>query len=405
MLLFVSMVATYMLLAWIHYIKLPYNENQHYIYLADGWLHGHLYLHDIPPDTGDYTLHNGHWYVAFPPLPAVLLLPLVAIFHLSYQGITSLVFSVSMGILNIWLMLEVLKRFSQRQSAGLTFEAIAWFVALFALGTEHLYATMQGNVWFTAHIVATTFLLLYIGETLKKRRPLVAGLYLGLAALSHSTTLFTFPFFVLSAISASFASRQEGVQRKQFLLWKELFPFFAVLGVFIAGMLIYNLARFGSLFDFGYSTMNVNVFISGNLHTYGQFNPHFIRTNLRYMLLEPPSLMFHTPYLSFSPLGTGIFWTTPALVFAFLAFRHKEHRWLAAALLAACLLPMVFLLMYFNTGWYQFGCRFILDFLPFALLLAVLGVRAVPGWREKLLIVLSVAMNVWGFVVFTFFRP
>lgn len=404
-LLFVSMVATYMLLAWIHYIKLPFNENQHYVYLADGWLHGHLYLHDVPPDTGDYTLHNGHWYVAFPPLPAVLLLPLVAIFHLSYQGITSLVFSVGMGILNIWLMLEVLKRFSQRQSAGLTFEAIAWFVALFALGTEHLYATMQGNVWFTAHIVATTFLLLYIGETLKKRRPLVAGLYLGLAALSHSTTLFTFPFFVLLTISAFFASRQEGVQKKQFLPWKELFPFFAILGVFIAGMLIYNLARFGSLFDFGYSTMNVNVFISGNLHTYGQFNPHFILTNLRYMLLEPPRLVSHSPYLSFSPLGTGIFWTTPALVCAFLAFRHKEHRWLAAALLAACLLPMVFLLLYFNTGWYQFGYRFLLDFLPFALLLAILGVRAVPGWREKLLIVLSVAMNVWGFVVFTFFRP
>jgi len=92
-------------------------------------------------------------------------------------------------------------------------------------------------------------------------------------------------------------------------------------------------------------------------------------------------------------------------VFAFLAFRHKEHRWLAAALLCACLLPMAFLLMYFNTGWYQFGYRFILDFLPFVLLLAVLGMRAIPGWREKLLIVLSVAMNMWGFVVFTFFHP
>jgi hypothetical protein len=404
-LLFVSIVATYILLAWIHYITLPSHESQHFIYLADGWLHGHLYLHDVPPDTTDYTLHNGHWYVAFPPLPAMLLLPLVAIFHLSNQDIISLVFSVGMGILNIWLMLEVLKRLSQRQSAGLTFEAAAWFVALFALGTEHLYATMQGNVWFTAHIVATTFLLLYIGETLKKRRPLVAGFYLGLAALSRSTTLLTFPFFVLLTISAFFASRQEGVQRKQFLPWKELFPFFAVLGVFIAGMLIYNLARFGSLLDFGYSTMNVNGSVSGNLHTYGQFNPHFIRTNLRYMLLEPPSLVSHLPYLSFNPLGTGIFWTTPALVYAFLAFRHKEQLWLAAALLAACLLPMAFLLLYFNTGWHQFGYRFILDFLPFALLLAALGMRSVPGWREKLLIVLSVATNIWGFVVFTFFRP
>src|SRR6266516_1997416 len=123
-LLLVSIVAIYILLAWIHSIIYPFNENQHFIYLADGWLHGRLYL------------HNSHWYVAFPPLPAVLLLPLVAIFHLSYPAVISLVFTVGMGILNIWLMLEVLKRFSQWQSAKLRFEAIAWFVALFALGTE-----------------------------------------------------------------------------------------------------------------------------------------------------------------------------------------------------------------------------------------------------------------------------
>src|SRR6266700_5639137 len=72
LLLFVSMAAIYFLLACVHYIMHPFNENQHFIYLADGWLHGHLYLHNIPPDTEDYTLHNGQWYVAFPPLPAVL---------------------------------------------------------------------------------------------------------------------------------------------------------------------------------------------------------------------------------------------------------------------------------------------------------------------------------------------
>jgi uncharacterized membrane protein len=58
-----------------------------------------------------------------------------------------------------------------------------------------------------------------------------------------------------------------------------------------------------------------------------------------------------------------------------------------------------------SVSWYQFGYRFILDFLPFVLLLAVLGMRAIPGWREKLLIVLSVAMNIWGLVAFTFFHP
>jgi len=402
LLLFAGLATIYIILAVVRTLGRPLDGSQHFIYLADGWLHGHLYLHNIPPDTQDYTLHNGHWYVAFPPLPAVLLLPIVAIFHLSHEAVISLIFSLGVGILNIWLMLGVLKRLARRYLPGLTFAAAAWLTVLFALGTEHLFATMQGNVWYTAHVVATTFLLLYTGETLDKRRPVLAGLYLGLAALSRSTALFTFPFFVLLAVGF-FSVNQQGFRRP--VLWKQLFLFFTVLGTIIAGMLLYNQARFGSPLRLGYNTMNVNLFVRGNLHTYGQFNWHFISTNFRYMLLEPPYIVSHTPYLIFNPLGTGIFWTTPALLLAFLAFRYRERRWLAASLLAACFLPMALLLFYFNTGWYQFGYRFVLDFLPFALLLVALGMRAKPGWREKALIVLSVAINIWGFVVFTFFHP
>jgi len=381
----------------------PAGGSQHFIYLADGWLHGTLYLHDVPADTGDYTLHDGHWYVAFPPLPAVLLLPLVAIFHLSDQDAVSLIFSVAIGLLNSWLMMGVLKRFPHSRSTGLSAEGVAWYTALFGLGTEHLYAMLQGNVWFIAHIVATTFLLLYTGETLGKRRPFVAGIYLGLASLSRITVLFTFPFFVLLTISAHFADRKE--RGGQLLPWQKLLRFFAVLGIFVVVMLMYNLARFGSLFDFGYNTMNVNSFLRSNLHTYGQFSPHFIPTNLLYMLLDPPRLLSQMPFLSFSPLGTGIFWTMPALVFVFLAFRNREDSRLAMGLLASCLLTTIFLLLYFNTGWYQFGYRFVLDFLPFALLLAILGMRVVPGRSEKVLIVLSIAINIWGCLVFTFFAP
>jgi len=406
-LLFASLAAIYILCAWIHYSVLGVGGSQHFIYLADGWLHGQLYLHDTPPNPSDYTFYHGHWYVAFPPLPAVLLLPLVAIFLLSYQGIISLLFSLGMGILNIWLMLNVLKRFSQRQTEELSFASVAWLMVLFALGTEHLYATLQGNVWYIAHIVATTFLLLYTGETLGKQRPIVAGIYLGLAALSRGITLLAFPFFVVLTLSAFLARRRKG--ERYLTPARSVFrgSFFGVLGVFLVGMLIYNQARFSSLLDFGYTTMNVNHFVSGNLHAYGQFSPHFIRTNLHYMLINPPFTLSHGPYLSFSPMGTGIFWTTPALLFVFLAFwrKNKEQRWLPAALLLACLLPMSLLLMYFNTGWYQFGYRFVLDFLPFALLLAASGMQGTPTWCMKLLIVLSVAINFWGLWAFTFFRP
>ncbi len=397
----------------------------HFILLADGWLHGHLYVEGTPPQFADFTNYHGHWYVAFPPLPAILLLPFVAIFHLSYQTIITLFFSIGMGILNIWLMRIVLLRFVQKQAPETQFVTVAWLLVFFAIGTELLYATMQGNVWYIAHVVATTFVLLYISEMLGKQRAWLAAIFLGLASLSRSTTLFTFPFFLVWTFAQTKLGRPQGdappiheaasdessygrgvpLRAPWLLLARQWVIFGSVLAVFLGGMLLYNYARFGSLLDFGYNNMHVDPLVGGGLHKYGQFSIHFLRTNFRFMLLEPPKFLHQFPYVTFNPFGTSIFLTMPALFLAFLGFRRREQRWLAVALLAACILPALLLLLYFNTGWYQFGYRFALDFLPFLFLLAALGMKERPTWIAKLLIILSVLIDVWGYVVFSYFKP
>lgn len=368
-----------------------------YAYLADGWLHGHLYLHTLPAFTDDLTPYNGHWYLAYPPLPAVFMLPLIAVFHLKYVGISSLLVSVIMGIVNIGLTFRVLKRFADTSARGMTFTSIVWLLVLFTVGSEQLYAAMQASVWYLASVIATTFLLLYTGETLSKRRPLVAGLFLGLSSLARPTVIFTFLFFVL----LTFATER----RKPLAMLKRVGLFGATLGVFVAGMLFYNKIRFNSWLDFGYNTMLVSPQWRANLHTYGQFSPHFLPVNLYYMLISTPALTSKFPFLTFSLGGTGLFWTMPALLFAFFAFRNRENRWMALALLSSCLLTMAVLALYFTTGADQFGYRYSLDFLPLALLLAALGMRAIPTWREKLLISLSVLLNVGGYFIITYFRP
>jgi hypothetical protein len=363
----------------------------HFIYLADGWLHGHFYINTVPAITGDYTLFHQHWYVAFPPLPAILLLPFIAIFHLSHQDFISLFFSLGMGIINIGLMLWVLIRFAQMRKLHLSSTTILWLLIFFAFGTETFYVTMQGSVWFQAHVVATTFLLLHIGESFGKRRPWLAGIFLGLASLSRSATLFAFPFFLV----VTFLIDRE----KPKVMLKQCILFGATSGSFVVGMLLYNWGRFGSLLN---ATMNVNSVVSHDLHTYGQFNPHFLGINLYYMWVQAPFFVHSFPYITFTPFGTGIFWTMPALLAAFLAFRHRQQRGLAFALLAGCVLPILLLLLYFNTGWVQFGNRFSMDYLPFALLLATMGMRSKLGWPEKILITISIAINVWGYIVFAY---
>ena len=398
-LLFIILAAVYVLVVISQITIHPpgVGGGSHFMLLADGWLHGHLYVEGTPPGLSDFTYYKGHWYVAFPPLPAVLMLPLVAIFHLSYQSLITLFFSVGMGILNIWLMQRVLQRLIRKGLLSAHFATTAWLLVFFAIGTELLYTTMKGSVWFVAHVVATTFLLLYIYEMLGKQRAWLAALLLGLASLSRSTTLLAFPFFLLWTFA------QE--RKRPFVLLRHWIVFGSVLGIVLAAMLLYNYARFGSLLDFGYNGMNVNPLVGDSLHGYGQFSVHFLAINTRFMLLEPPKFLKVFPYVTFNPFGTSIFLTMPALLFAFLGFRRREQRWFATSLLAGCVLPVAAVLLYFNTGWYQFGYRFALDFLPFLFLLAALGMSERPRWPEKTLIVLSVLINVWGYIVFTYFRP
>ncbi|GER90348.1 hypothetical protein KDW_45100 [Dictyobacter vulcani] len=370
----------------------------HFIYLANAWLAGHLYVASPPPGmSGDYTFWHGHWYVAFPPLPALFFLPLVAIFHFSHQFALSVSVELFFSLLNVGLMFLLLYRMVEKGVVQLSFSSLAWLFIFFACGTELFYVSMQATVWFLAHVIATTFLLLHVLELIGKRRAWLAAVWLGLAALSRSTVLLVFPCYLLLVFLSE--------PKKSWQLLKPYVVFCGILGIFVGGMLLYNLARFGSLLDFGYQSMNVSPRVAPGLAEYGQFNLHFLPTNFFYMLIQPPQILTMLPYIRFDPTGTGIFWTMPALYPLFRTFFVRSHSYLTWSLLAGCLLPIGAHLLYFNTGWYQFGYRFFLDVLPLAFLLAVLGFHQRLQWYEKAVIILSIGLNIWGWFEYIYFSP
>ena len=75
----------------------------HFIYLAESFLHGRLDLLHVPDPPYDLTPFAGGWYVSFPPLPSLLMLPLVALRGLA---ISDIAFSVALGALNLSLLYE-----------------------------------------------------------------------------------------------------------------------------------------------------------------------------------------------------------------------------------------------------------------------------------------------------------
>jgi hypothetical protein len=106
----------------------------------------------------------------------------------------------------------------------------------------------------------------------------------------------------------------------------------------------------------------------------------------------------------------SILLTSPAYLLALPAIRwgYGHSRVVTGAALAVLLIAFVNL-MHFSQGWVQFGYRFSNDFVPWALLLVAIGLerlarrgrpRTRPFWvvPAVLLVVASVAINLWGVV-------
>ena len=331
------------------------------------------------------TNFAGHWYVTFPPLPAIILMPFVAVMGLATPEV---LISVVLGAVNCgltWLMLG-------RVPAPMTGWTKIALTVLFGLGTVFWYTTLAGSVWFFAHVVAVTFVTLYAIEVLGQNRPVVAASLLGLAGLARTPALFGFPLFLAVALGSRGGSRGRSAGGRSRLADVVIFGF--VLGLIVAAMLIYNYVRFGSLLDFGYVGMQVSSVLAPRLREHGQFSLAFLPENLYYFLVAPPLFAGRPPVIEPDQWGLGIIFASPGLLYAVRGVRASAVG-IGAAL--AALFVAIPNLLYYNTGWVQFGYRFSLDFLPFLMILAAIGTRGRIGRLGLAGIVVSVVVCYWGY--------
>ncbi|MEZ4713455.1 MAG: hypothetical protein R3A44_40080 [Caldilineaceae bacterium] len=364
-------------------------------HLADAFRQGQLYLAN-PPATHDLTQFEGRWYVPFPPLPALLLLPWVMLRGLAATN--TVLFSTLLGALNVMLIYLLLDALSRRGWSQLSTADNLWLTLLFGLGCVHWYMATLGSVWFVAQISTVTFVALSVWLAVRYESAWPASTALAIALLARPNVIFTWPLLLglqwmhtypqkLSVL----ASLREPTIRHRVLRWTltSAIP----LGLAVALLLGYNMARFGDPLDFGYLTENVAQKLKPDLDRYGQFNLHYASKNLWAMWLALPIWDANTSALTPDPEGMSLFITTPALIYLLGARRRSPlvmGAWMAFALLLA---PLV---LYYNTGWWQFGYRFSLDFMvPIMVLLAV-GTGQRMSWTMKGLILVGVAVNAWG---------
>jgi hypothetical protein len=355
--------------------------------LSDAFLHGRLYLAN-PLATDDLTQYAGRWYVPFPPLPALLLLPWVAVAGLA--RVNTVLFCALIGGVNVALAFLLARALARRGWSQLGMADSLWLAGLLGLGSVHWYMATLGSVWFVGQVCTLAFILLAAWLAAETGHPLAAGAALAAAMLGRPTVALCYP--LLLAIGGQIAADQTGGHNRR--AWLRWAIWSAVPPLFVGALLLaYNQARFGSPLDFGYMAENVSPELRGDLRIYGQFNLHYLPHNLWAMLLAGPRWDPARREIVPTVDGMSLLLTTPALLYL---FRPARGSALALGAWLAIGLVLVPLLTYYNTGWWQFGYRFSLDFMTPVLVLLAIGAGPRLGWRMRALIAIGALVNAWG---------
>jgi hypothetical protein len=376
------------------------SDNAHFVHLAQSLLHGKLaLLGNRPPGDNDWAQYKGHWYVSFPPLPALVIAPLVALFGTAVWDRLFWALCAGAGPALLYVLLGHLRELGQsersvREDLTLT--------ALFAVGSVYYYTAVQGTVWFAAHVVACPLVALYLLWSLGARRPLLAGSALALAFMTRPTTLLLGVFFVLETLRVARRADAPPPQRLG-ELWRGLEPLAALrrLALFALPLLLtlgvamwMNAARFDDPLEFGHSYLNIRW--RPRIDTWGLFNYHFFGKNLAVLLASMPWLSALPPYLKLSRHGLALWITTPQLLLVL--WPRRSSLTMTGLALGAAAVAVVDL-CYQNSGWIQFGYRFSLDYAVALFALLALGGRPFSKGFHALLL-WAVAVNLFGAITF-----
>ncbi len=413
------------------------NFYNHFVWQASAWLEGQAgirfpvagtatspgndYFQDVLPILDTAGNATGRALIPFPPLPALVLLPFVAVFGLATNAQLIATF---IGAIDVALAFWMLGRLPLDRTVR------AATTIFLGLGTVLWYAAELGSTWFLAHVVAVGLTLAAIAVALNAdpraangddedtttptspaargfpgldRRQFLAGLLFGLACTARLTVIFGAPFFVLVGGGGSWPRRAIS----------------AGLGTAIpvAIFLAYNQVTTGHLMTPVYDVLYVQetgFYPQLNYHPgWAIEDPRYLIQNLPLMVGGLPDILppckdpnaVHglfdatCPIIAPRDVGMSLFLTSPAWLLGFLSLRWwGVDRLVTGAVLAVAAIATVNL-MHFSQGWVQFGYRFSNDFAPFALILVALAIQAIRRhWIAYALIGVSMAVNLWGVI-------
>ena len=383
--------------AWINHGRTA--ELDYFVPLADAFLHGRLGLLEGVSYLNELVPKDGLFYVVYPPMPALILLPAVALFGVDFHQEWA---SILLGAASVSIMASILRGMGVRRMPLIVLSLV------FAFGTIVWYSAQAGSSWHFAHVVATFFMLLAIRACQLDARTGLIGLLVGAAVLSRLPLILAAPFFIAYIIDR--ADREAtanqtvfgalGVERPIAWLTRidaprviDLGGRLAVsVGLLVVWYLAYGFMRFGTPFENGYAL--IPGLLAEDQYRHGFFSLFNVPHKVYALFLSGPVEIGEFPWIQSRQLGgLSIVLTTPLFLWSLKARRPDLFNLGAWATVALTLIPI---LTHADPGGAQFGFRYAQDFYPFLFLLTVRGLAGRISFEAWIAIAIGGLVNLWG---------
>lgn len=352
--------------------------------MAQAWRKGLLHLEKDYPWL-ELAIYEGNYYVRFPSVPALVMLPLTFLFGENTPN-TLLAGGYLMG--SYLTGYHLCRRF--RQAADSEFYAL-----FLTMGCNMMYLSLTGDVWNQGQLLSF-FLTTACAAGLTGRTPEQWAVGLFCLALSVGCR----PFQAVYVPFGLWMLYQNLQHRQQTDFWTTILrgiPYVIAPLMVAAALGWYNWARFGDPLEFGHNYLP-------------EFtrDPNQPQLGLQYIWNNLTGL-FRMPYFEENrlvfPLFNGFaFWlANPIYITAAVCAVTKwlRRRWdVGDTLLCVGFAAEIFLLLIHKTfGGWQFGARYLCDLIPMMLLFQLRGRKRRRNW-ETAIGSLAIAFNLYGTIVF-----
>lgn len=392
---FVHEILSFQQLKWQHWIlifsfyllfhipvilKSDYNSNLA-VMQAQAFLEGNLNIENY---FWDASVFEGKYYVCFPPFPAVLVTPLVAMFG---NHINTIFLSLLISCLSMYLLYQLLLKLIGDSAGKL------WVFLGFFFGSGYWWVVLTSDhINGFAHVVCICLLLMLLLELQGKKRSLVIGVLWALAFLTRQMTIF-YGILIIYFLYADQPDKKTA--------FRNISIAFVTAFVCVFPYFILNYLRFHNFLDTGYQYLIYAAPIQERIDQYGLFSTKYFLYNFYHLLIKGHNLIFsgsmNLQVAGIDQYGTSLLAASPFVIFSFKAqqeFNFKIAFW------STIVLILVSILLYHNNGWMQVNTqRFSLDFFPALLVLIALSYSSIPKWLFKSFILYSIALNFLSFAI------